>query len=157
LLTAASNWLTWRTRLHVHRSILEAAVGRLHTLPISYHREHGTGSLMTRLDRGIQGFLSGLSEIAFNVLPAVVYLAIAAGVLIELDVRLAALAFAFAPIPAVLAVRAAPEQTKNERQLLDRWAKIYGRFNEVLTGIVTVRSFAMEEREKQRFLSDVRD
>ena len=31
----------------------------------------------------------------------------------------------------------------------------YGRFNEVLSGILTVRSFAMEDVEKNRFLSDV--
>jgi ATP-binding cassette subfamily B protein len=39
--------------------------------------------------------------------------------------------------------------------LLDRWANIYSRFNEVLAGIVIVRSFAMEYAEKRRFLRDV--
>jgi ATP-binding cassette, subfamily B, bacterial len=39
--------------------------------------------------------------------------------------------------------------------LLDRWAHIYSRFNEVLSGIVMVRSFAMEDNEKARFLRDV--
>src|SRR5690606_29940631 len=34
-------------------------------------------------------------------------------------------------------------------------AKIYSRFNEVLSGIVTVRSFSMEDAEKKRFLRDV--
>lgn len=58
-------------------------------------------------------------------------------------------------MPALIAALAAPEQTTRERSLLDRWAKIYSRFNEVLTGIVTVRSFAMEDREKERFLRDV--
>jgi ATP-binding cassette subfamily B protein len=40
---------------------------------------------------------------------------------------------------------------------MDRWVKIYQRFNEVLSGIITVKSFAMEEREKQRFLTEVHD
>lgn len=37
----------------------------------------------------------------------------------------------------------------------DRWARIYSRFNEVLSGVLIVRSFTMEESEKNRFLRDV--
>lgn len=48
-----------------------------------------------------------------------------------------------------------PEQTDRERSLLERWARIYSRFNEVLSGIITVRSFAMEDTEKARFLQEV--
>ena len=62
---------------------------------------------------------------------------------------------AFAPLPALVTALAAPAQTHRERRLLDAWARIYSRFNEVLSGIVTVKSFAMEEAEKQRFLGDV--
>jgi ATP-binding cassette subfamily B protein len=73
----------------------------------------------------------------------------------ELDWRLAIVVLVFAPIPALIAVRAAPEQTRRERALLDQWAKIYSRFNEVLSGILIVRSFTMEDAEKNRFLQDV--
>src|SRR5262249_30589988 len=41
--------------------------------------------------------------------------------------------------------------------LLDQWQNIYGRFNEVLSGILTVKTFAMEEVEKQRFLTGVHE
>lgn len=41
--------------------------------------------------------------------------------------------------------------------LLERWAKIHSRFNEVLSGILIVRSFTMEEAEKSRLLRDVSD
>lgn len=156
-LSALTNWLTWRTRLSVHYELLDETVGRLHTLPVGFHREHGVGAIMTRLDRGIQGFLSAVGELTFNTLPSVVYLVIAVGIMFQLDYRLAFLVLAFAPLPALLAARAAPEQVKRERSLLERWTKIYGRFNEVLSGIVTVRSYAMEDAEKQRFLGGVRD
>lgn len=154
---ALSNYLTWRTRLSVHFSLMESTVGRLHRLPVSFHRTEGVGAVMTRLDRGIQGFVGALSEIAFNVLPAVAYLGVAVVIMLRLDWRLALTVLAFAPVPALIAAYAAPVQTRRERTLLDRWMRIYSRFNEVLSGIVTVKSFAMEEREKQRFLSDVRD
>jgi ATP-binding cassette subfamily B protein len=73
----------------------------------------------------------------------------------RLEYRLALLVLLFAPVPALIAVRAAPEQVRRERVLLERWARIYSRFNEVLSGILIVRSFAMEEAEKQRFLGEV--
>jgi ATP-binding cassette subfamily B protein len=156
-LSALTNWLTWRTRLAIHFALLDETVGRLHTLPVGFHRNHGVGAIMTRLDRGIQGFLSAITELTFNTLPSVVYLFIAVGIMLQLDYRLALLVLGFAPLPAVLAARAASEQTRRERSLLDRWTKIYSRFNEVLSGIVTVRSYAMEDAEKQRFLGGVRE
>ncbi len=151
---AISNLWTWRTRLRVHYSLTEAAVGRLHGLPVAFHRREGVGAVMTRLDRGIQGFVNALHEIAFHTLPALVYLAVSIFILVRLDGRLAAVVLAFAPIPAVVAALAAPRQTRRERALVDRWVRIYSRFNEVLSGIVTVKSFAMEDAEKKRFLAD---
>jgi ATP-binding cassette, subfamily B, bacterial len=91
----------------------------------------------------------------FNVLPALVYLVISLVIMLRLDWRLALIVLAFAPVPALIAALATPEQTRRERTLLDRWARIYSHFNEVLSGIVTVRSFAMEDMEKNRFLRDV--
>lgn len=154
---ALSNWLTWRTRLRLHYDLLAASVDQLHRLPIAYHKRHGVGATMTRLDRGIQGFVGAFNEIAFNVVPALVYLVLALVFMFQLDARLAVIVTIFAPLPAVVAALAAPSQTLRERRLLDRWSSIYSRFNEVLSGIVTVKSFVREEAEQRRFLSAVRD
>jgi ATP-binding cassette, subfamily B, bacterial len=153
--TGVSNWLTWHTRLGLHHALLDATVSRLHRMPLSFHRSEGVGAIMTKLDRSIQGFIAAVSQILFNVFPAILYLVISIVVMLELDWRLALMVLAFAPIPAVIAAFAAPEQIERERELLDWWSKIYSRFNEVLSGIVTVRSFSMEEIEKQRFLNSV--
>jgi ATP-binding cassette subfamily B protein len=155
LLDGSSNWLTWRTRIGLQYALLEATVGKLHRMPLQMQRSEGVGAIMTRLDRGIQGFVGAVAQILFGVLPAVVFLAIAIWIMLDLDWRLAALVLAFAPLPALIAGIAAPEQTRREKTLLDRWAKIYSRFNEVLSGILIVRSFAMEDVEKDRFLQDV--
>jgi ATP-binding cassette subfamily B protein len=152
-----SNWLTWRTRLRIHYALLDATVERIHLLPLSFHTTEGVGAIMTRLDRSIQGFIGAITDIAFNILPSFLYLVIAIVVMVRLDWRLALLMVAFAPLPALIAHCAAPEQVRRERDLLGRWARIYSRFNEVLSGIATVRSFAMEDAEKQRFLRDVGD
>ncbi|ABC80842.1 ABC transporter ATP-binding protein [Anaeromyxobacter dehalogenans] len=153
--TATSNWLTWRTRIGIQYRLTEATVGRLHRLPLTFHRAEGVGALMTRLDRSIQGLVGALSDIAFNVVPAAAYLVLSVAVMLRLEWRLALLVLAFAPLPALIARLAAPMQTRRERGLLERWVHIYSRFNEVLSGIVTVKSFTMEEAEKRRFLDEV--
>ena len=157
LVSAAGNWMVWRVRLGVHQDVLDQTVGKLHTLPLEYHRETGVGGLLTRLDRSIQGFLGAVQEIGTGVLPSVVYLAIALVLMFELDWRLSLVVLVFAPIPPLIGVWAAPEQTRREEDLLDRWVALFSRFNEVLTGILTVKSFVMEEEERRRFLRGVHD
>lgn len=147
-----SNWLTWRARLNIHYHLLDLTVERIHRLPHDIHRQEGVGAIMTRLDRSIQGLIGAITEISFNVLPAAVYLVIALVIMLRLEYRLTILVLLFTPLPVLIARRTAPIQKRREKVLLDRWAKIYSRFNEVLSGIVTVRSFAMEDKEKRRFL-----
>jgi ATP-binding cassette subfamily B protein len=150
-----SNWQTWRTRLGLHYALLESTVERLHRMPLSFHRAEGVGAIMTRLDRGIQGFIGGVTQILFNVFPAILYLGISVVVMLRLNWKLTIIVMCFLPVPAAIAALAGPEQNRRERDLLERWSHIYSRFNEVLSGIVTVRSFAMEDTEKKRFLQDV--
>lgn len=154
---AVSNWLTWRTRIAFQYRLLDATVDRLHSLPLSYHRAQDVGGIMTRLDRGIQGVVAGLSELTFSVLPAAIFVVAAAFVMFRLDWRATLLVFAFLPFPAVITALTTREQTQREKELLSRWSSIYSRFNEVLSGIVTVKSFVMEEQEKVRFLHGVKE
>jgi ATP-binding cassette, subfamily B, bacterial len=48
-----SNWLTWHTRLGIHYSLLEATVGRLHSMPLRMQHSEGVGAVITKLDRSI--------------------------------------------------------------------------------------------------------
>lgn len=154
-LSGATNFLSWQARLKVQYGLLAATVGRLHRLPLQFHRRQGVGATMTRLERGIQGFVGAITSIAFSVLPAIAYLSLAIVAMLRLDWRLTLVVLAFVPLPALLAYRAAPAQRTRERFLMEKWSAIYARFNEVLGGIVTVRSFSREDYEKERFLEDV--
>lgn len=151
-----SNWLTWRVRLDINYELLDAIVGRLHSLPMTFHREETVGGIMTKLDKGINGLVSALSEVAFNIFPGLVYLIISLIVMFRLDFRLSLIVLFFTPIPALIGMWAAGEQTERDKTLLEKWTSIFSRFNEVLSGIVTVKSFASEEREKSRFTAGVR-
>jgi ATP-binding cassette subfamily B protein len=154
---ACTHWLIWRTRLGIHERLLDETVSRLHHLPLEHYRRDGVGGMLTRLDRSIHGLVEATTQVLFQAFPAAVYLVMAVLVMTRLDARLAGLVLLVAPLPALIQAHAAPNQIRRERTLLSRWAGIYSRFGEVLAGIVTVRSFGMEEAERRRFLSSVSD
>lgn len=153
--SAFSNWMGWDVRLNVHYILLNEIVDRLHVLPSDFHKKEGVGSIMMKLERSIQGFVGAVSEIFFNVLPSVLFLILALIVMFRLDWRMTLLVLAFTPLPTLIAFRASPKQVKREKFLMNQWGRIYTRFNEVLSSIITVRSFAMEDYEKMRFMKNV--
>ncbi|HEX7294462.1 MAG TPA: ABC transporter transmembrane domain-containing protein [Pyrinomonadaceae bacterium] len=120
-----------------------------------FYRSEGVGAIMTRMDRSTQGVVEAANQMAFNVLPALVYLVIMLAVMFKLEWRLALIVLIFAPLHPVVAAVAAPVQVARERMLLERYVRIYSRYNEVLTGITTVRSFTQEPYEKERFINRV--
>src|SRR5205085_11973679 len=67
ILAALANWLTWRARIGIHHALLEATIGKLHSLPLTFHKGESVGGLLTKLDRGIQGLVGALNDIAFSV------------------------------------------------------------------------------------------
>jgi ATP-binding cassette subfamily B protein len=157
LLSSWQNRLGWRLRLGLDFSLMQAAVERLHALPLAYHREQSVTATMTQIERGIAGTMAAFSELTLRLLPALMYLSVSLVVMFQLEWHLACAVLLVAPWPAFLGARAAPEQMARERSLLDRWTKLFGRFNEVLTGIIVVKSYVMEEQEKRRFLGGVAD
>jgi ATP-binding cassette subfamily B protein len=156
LSSALSNWMGWDVRLNVHYILLNEVVDRLHVLPSDFHKKEGVGSIMMKLERSIQGFVGAVSEIFFNVLPSVLFLVLALIVMFRLDWRMTLLVLIFTPIPTLIALRVSPQQVKREKFLMNQWGRIYTRFNEVLSSIITVRSFAMEDNEKMRFMKNVK-
>ncbi len=154
-INGVSNWFSWKVRLAVNYSLLDTTIGRLQTLPLSYHRNQSVGAIMTKLDRGVNGFVGALAELAFNTFPALFYLVLSAIIMLKLDWRLSLIVLGFAPLPALIGMWAAREQTEREKTLMDKWADVFSRLNEVLSGIIAVKSFTAEDAEKSRFLSGV--
>ena len=157
LLQNVLEWLVWRVRLALDYALMQATIERLHSLPLAYHREQSVGATMTKIERGIQGCMTAFSDVVVKLAPALIYLVVSVVVMLRLEWRLSLAVMLFTPLPAIVSARAAKEQTAREQGLLARWTKVFARFNEVLAGIVVVKSFTMEEREKRRFLGGVRD
>jgi ATP-binding cassette subfamily B protein len=146
---------SWRVRLDLDFALRQRVTARLHQLPLTYHQQHTVGGTVSRVNTSINGFVSAVGELAFKALPAAAYLVLALAALLQLDWRLALAVCAFAPLPALIGMRAAPEQARRDRVLLDHWTATFGRWTEVLAGIRTVKGFAMEQAEEQRFLQAV--
>jgi ATP-binding cassette subfamily B protein len=146
---------SWRVRLDLDFALRQQVTARLHQLPITYHQQHTVGGIVSRVNTAINGFVTATGELAFKAVPAVAYLVLALAALLNLDWRLALAVCVFAPLPAVIGMRAAPEQTRRDRALLAHWSATFGRWTEVLAGIRTVKGFAMEQAEERRFLEAV--
>jgi ATP-binding cassette subfamily B protein len=72
-----------------------------------------------------------------------------------LDIRLTLVIAAFVPVPPIIGAWAVREQAHRDRTLMERWASLLSRLNEVLSGMLLVKSCAMEEEEKNAFLDGV--
>ncbi|HKU62254.1 MAG TPA: ABC transporter ATP-binding protein [Gemmatimonadales bacterium] len=157
---AVQGWMgvwSWDVRLGAEYAIRERVVTRLNALPLTFHQQHGVGGTMTKVNQAIASWVAAFGDTAFNLLPTLLYLVLSVAAMLELEWRLALLVVAFAPLPALIGARAAPEQIQRERRLVERWSSIYSRFNEVLAGILTVKGFNMEDAERRRFLTGVRE
>jgi ATP-binding cassette subfamily B protein len=146
---------SWRVRLDLDFALRERVTARLHQLPLAYHHQQTVGGTVSRVNTSINGFVTAVAELAFKALPAAAYLLLALLALLNLDWRLALAVCVFAPLPALIGMRAAPEQTRRDRKLLAHWTATFGRWTEVLSGIRTVKGFAMEKAEERRFLGAV--
>jgi ATP-binding cassette subfamily B protein len=151
-------WLgvwSWDVRLAVEYAVRERVIGKLNHLPLAFHQREGVGGTMNRINQGIAGYVGAFGELAFNLLPTILYLGLSVLAMFRLDWRLACAVILFTPVPGLIGAWAAPEQIQRERRLVKRWSSIYGRFNEVLAGMMTVKGFGMEDAERQRFLEGV--
>jgi ATP-binding cassette subfamily B protein len=146
---------SWRVRLGLDFALRQRVTARLHQLPLAFHQRQTVGGTVSRVNTSIHGFVTAVADLAFKALPAACYLALALAALVQLDWRLALAVCVFAPLPALIGMRAAPEQTRRDRALLAHWTATFGRWTEVLGGIRTVKGFAMEKAEEQRFLRAV--
>ncbi len=149
--------LSWEVRLGVDYTMRERVMSKLNALPMSFHQGETIGATMNRINAGITGCVTAFCETAFNFLPTLLYLALSVAAMLRMEWRLAVAVIIIAPVPALIGAWAAPEQMHRERRLVERWNSIYGRFNEVLAGMMTVKGFAMEDEEKRRFMDGVRE
>jgi ATP-binding cassette subfamily B protein len=149
------NWLTWRVRINVQFNIQKALVDRLFSLPISFFRKRSVGAIVLQMNRSVDGYMGGFSEVTTKILPNILYLSISLVSMFVLNRHLFLLALAFAPLPTLIGIWAAKEQQEREQKLLTSWCGVFARFNEALSGISLVKCFGKETTEGQWFMNRV--
>jgi ATP-binding cassette subfamily B protein len=150
-----SNYLNWRLRTNIDARLLDAVSTHVYNLSMSYHDKETVESLRTRIDKAVHSFCEVLFDIGFKTLPNVLYLASTAVFMVMLSRELSIVALIFAPIPAIIGYFWGRVWEKREELMFKRWVAIFSRFHETLSLIKTVKSFVMEDRERNRFLTEV--
>ncbi|HEV7990606.1 MAG TPA: ABC transporter ATP-binding protein [Gemmatimonadaceae bacterium] len=156
VLTAVASRLTWRVRLGVDHGIRERILETLTTASTDYHQAEGVGATMNKVNQSTTAFVAAFVDVAFSVVPSLVYLGLSIFAMWRMEWRLAAVVLAFAPLPAIVGAYASGQQRAREQWLMAHWTRVYSRLNEVLAGIRTVKLFAMERAERSRFLEGQR-
>ena len=114
LLRAVLQWClgirSWDVRLGVEYTLRDRVMGKLNTLPLAFHEREGVGGTMNRINQGITGYVTAFSDLAFNLLPTILYLSLSVVAMFRLDWRLAVVVIVFTPLPGLIGARAAPEQ-----------------------------------------------
>lgn len=155
LRTILTGWTTvrsWVVKNTIDYELRVRLAEKLTTLPLGYHQRGSVGGLMNQMNESVGGYTEAFKELTFTFLPSCFYFLLSLTSMFRLDWRLTVATLLFVPLPVVIGAWAARVQMGRERRLLRHWDALYGRFNEVLDGIQTVKSFATERAEIARFL-----
>ena len=134
------------------RRLALATFRHLHALSLRFHLERQTGGLSRAIERGIRGTEFLLSYLLFNVVPTLFEIVLVCGILwsfYEASFALATLATIVAYIGFTFAVT--DWRIKFRREMNERDSEANTRAIDSLLNFETVKYFANEEHEAQRF------
>ena len=143
---------TWRVRLNWEYQLRSRVAAKLSVLSSRTHAEIGTGGLRHAVDASAPQSAVAFTDVAFRLLPALLYVSLAAGGMLRLHRGLSVIVLCLTPLPAVAAALAAPRQTARDAMHHAFWQRLWSWYNEVLHGMATVRAFAKEGAEERAFV-----
>lgn len=129
-----------------------AVFSHVHSLSVRFHQSKRTGSLYRIIERGVRAIDFLLRFLGFNIAPTVVELALAAGVLSwKYGPMFALIAAGTVVVYAWITFRITNWRLKYRREMNERDSEAAGRAVDSLLNFETVKSFAAEDRESERF------
>jgi ATP-binding cassette subfamily B protein len=147
-----TNRLRQRTAFRLFSGILE----RIFQNDLASHEKEKAGEMWGRIHRGVFGFTETVFDTALSLIPALVFIAVAAGFMLALDWRLTLVTLGFAWIPVLISYKTGKVLEDKERQADKEWPAAYGRLLEGLTLFKIVKAFCMERREGGRCLDQLK-
>jgi ATP-binding cassette subfamily B protein len=147
---------TWAVRLNFEYQLRSRVAAKLSVLSSRVQTEIGTGGLRYAIDESSPHTARAFTEVAFKLVPTVVYVALAAWAMARLDGGITAMVLCLVPIPAVVGLLAKRRQTRRDQMHHAFWMRLWSGYTEVLHGMGTVRAFAKERFEEHRLVRRIR-
>lgn len=124
----------------------------VHSLSVRFHQSKRTGAVYRTIERGIRAIDFLLRFLAFNIAPTLVELALAAGVLAwRYGASFALIAAATVAVYAWITFGVTEWRLKHRREMNEADTEAAGRAVDSLLNFETVKSFAAEARESERY------
>jgi ATP-binding cassette, subfamily B, heavy metal transporter len=134
-----------------------AVFGHVHALGIKFHQSKRTGAVWRTIERGVRAIDFLTRFVAFNIGPTLVELALAAGVLgVRYGWAFAAVAAGTVVIYAAMTLAITEWRLQYRREMNDADTEATGRAVDSLMNFETVKAFAAEGRETERYNQAVR-
>lgn len=124
----------------------------VHSLSVRFHQSKRTGAVYRTIERGVRAIDFLLRFLAFNIAPTVIELLLAAGVLgFKYGWTFSLIAALTVVIYAWITFGVTEWRLKHRRQMNEADSEAAGRAVDSLLNFETVKSFAAEERESERY------
>jgi ATP-binding cassette subfamily B protein len=126
--------------------------GHVHALSVRFHQTKRTGAVYRTIERGVRAVDFLLRFLAFNIAPTLVELVLAASVLsLRYGLWFAVIAFVTIGIYAWVTFGVTEWRLKHRREMNEADSEAAGRAVDSLLNFETVKSFAAEARESERY------
>jgi ATP-binding cassette, subfamily B, bacterial len=147
---------TWAVRLNLEYQLRSRVAAKMSVLSARTQSEMGTGGLRYAIDSSSPQTASAFTDVAFKLVPMLVYVALAAWGMARLDGAITAIVLCLLPVPALVAAAASRQQRRRERMQHAFWKRLWSGYTERLHGMGTVRAFARERDEERRLMRRIR-
>ncbi len=147
---------TWAVRLNLEYQLRSRVAAKMSVLSAATQSEMGTGGLRYAIDSSSPQTASAFTDVAFKLVPTIVYVSLAAWGMARLDGSITAIVFCLLPVPAIVAAVASREQRRRERMQQAFWKRLWSGYTERLHGMGTVRAFARERDEERQLMRRIR-
>jgi ATP-binding cassette, subfamily B, heavy metal transporter len=141
-----------RVEQHAVRMVGLTTFRHLHRLSLRFHLERQTGGMSRAIERGIRGVEFLLSFMLFNLVPTLFEIALVCGVLWHFyEARFAAVTFVTILVYIAYTIAITDWRVKFRREMNERDSEANTKAIDSLLNYETVKYFANEEHEAQRF------
>jgi ATP-binding cassette subfamily B protein len=140
-----------RVSLGVEYDLRNRMYHHLHSLELSFFDSQQTGQLMSRATVDLQSVRFFLGYGLIFILQSVLTIVIAAGVMLAVDPRLAAISLAPMPFVVWISFRYGRRNRPATQEVQQRIAELTAEAEENIGGVRVVKAFAQEERQLRRF------